>query len=398
MNDFKRIDGETFEDFFVRVGKAVENRDITWNAAADILNADTGQNYGESAYRKRYTNFIAGIKYQQSKTECASGDGLLEQIKSERRLLEQEKVKYRDERNEVSRLNREMARRESFGELLARCVKAYDPPSESLAERSRGRASFDEREMLVHLTDLHIGAGIDNATNYYDLRVAKERLSQYLQVALTVAKRHEITNARLIISGDLISGIIHLNMRLENNEGVVQQTMDAAELCSWFAASLAKELNTVRAYFVVGNHGRVNPNKESNGYGENFDNFIPFYMKAKLQNYTNIEICSNEFDDSIAMFDCLDQLVVAVHGDKDSRESVVQKLTMFIGRKPDIVFMGHRHTNGLTTVYDTKVVESGCLCGPDSFCMDKRLRNKPEQMIVVLGHTGIECLYDVKLD
>lgn len=66
--------------------------------------------------------------------------------------------------------------------------------------------------------------------------------------------------------------------------------------------------------------------------------------------------------------------------------------------KPDIVLMGHRHTNGLTTVYDTKVYESGCVDGPDNYCMDKRLKNKPEQTVLVVNDLGLDCAYDVKLD
>lgn len=88
----------------------------------------------------------------------------------------------------------------------------------------------------------------------------------------------------------------------------------------------------------------------------------------------------------------------AVHGDKDTPTGVVNSLTMMTGMKPDIVLMGHRHTNGLTTVYDTKVYESGCVDGPDNYCMDKRLKNKPEQTVLVVNDLGLDCAYDVKLD
>ena len=100
----------------------------------------------------------------------------------------------------------------------------------------------------------------------------------------------------------------------------------------------------------------------------------------------------------MANFTVRDQLIYAVHGDKDAAGSVVQTLTMMTGAKPAIVLMGHRHTNALTTVYDTKVYESGCVNGPDGYCMEKRLRNKPEQTVLVVNDQGVDCAYDIKLD
>ena len=66
------------------------------------------------------------------------------------------------------------------------------------------------------------------------------------------------------------------------------------------------------------------------------------------------------------------------------------------GMRPDLVYLGHRHTNAMTTVYDTKVIQSGCMSGSDNYCMDKRLKNKPEQTISVVTENGLECLYDMK--
>ena len=71
---------------------------------------------------------------------------------------------------------------------------------------------------------------------------------------------------------------------------------------------------------------------------------------------------------------------------------------MMFGIKPDIVLLGHRHTNGLTTVYDTKVIESGCISGTDNYATSIRKANKPEQTVSVIGSNGLICLYDIQLD
>ena len=70
---------------------------------------------------------------------------------------------------------------------------------------------------------------------------------------------------------------------------------------------------------------------------------------------------------------------------------------MIIGIKPNIILTGHRHTNALMTDYDTKVVQSGCLSGSDQYCVDKRLKNRPEQALCVISENeGLDCIYDIK--
>jgi UDP-2,3-diacylglucosamine pyrophosphatase LpxH len=174
--------------------------------------------------------------------------------------------------------------------------------------------------------------------------------------------------------------------------------MTASTYISDFASELSKIFNKVNVYSTAGNHGRCMPNKEDSLKGENLDMLIPFYMKARLQNYSNIVIHGNEVEESVAMFTVRGNLVNSCHGDKDSVSNVVQRFTMMFNAKPSVVLMGHRHTNGMTTVYNTKVIESGCVSGNDNYCLDKRLLGRPEQTVLVMNNDGIECLYDIQLD
>ena len=98
------------------------------------------------------------------------------------------------------------------------------------------------------------------------------------------------------------------------------------------------------------------------------------------------------------MFEVRGKKVYATHGDKDDVNNVVQRFTMIFGIKPDIVLMGHRHTNALTTIYDTKVIQSGCVSGSDNYCLDRRLKNRPEQTASIVNKDGLVCIYDIKVD
>lgn len=63
-----RRDYESHDDFMVRVGQMVMDGKLTWAMAADIFNKDTGNDFGECAYRKHFKSFWQGVQYQKKVT------------------------------------------------------------------------------------------------------------------------------------------------------------------------------------------------------------------------------------------------------------------------------------------------------------------------------------------
>lgn len=54
MDEFKKKDEETFDEYMIRIGQACSERKLTWRQAAELLNQATGSDYGECRYRKTY--------------------------------------------------------------------------------------------------------------------------------------------------------------------------------------------------------------------------------------------------------------------------------------------------------------------------------------------------------
>lgn len=395
MSSWPRHEGETEDQYIFRIC-AHKDEVGTWGDVASVINDTLNVQRDECCYRKAWKSF----QQMQCASEANLGDAqeILEKICEERRELEKAKVKFRDERNEVSRLLRVQARGESMRELIERCIKSYEPDGEWKHIDWYANNGNSKYSVIVHLTDVHAGAGIDNSFNQYDKGIMKDRLHQYCESVAEVSYMYGNSKCYLVLGGDLVNGAIHVNSRLENNENVINQVISVSECIAEFVAEVSRFFAEVHVYSVPGNHSRLFPAKEDNQYGEYLDKLVAYIVSAKCANMGNIEFHENTIEDSIASFTVMGNLVYAVHGDKDTVGNVVQNLTMMTGKKPSIVLMGHRHTNGLTTVYDTKVYESGCVSGPDTYCMDKRLRNKPEQTILVVGEKGVKCAYDVKLD
>ena len=308
--------------------------------------------------------------------------------------MRKEKIKLSDARVEYNRLIRQEARKESYADMVKRIICENVEPINIPVHYTLFNSSTD---LLCHLTDVHCGIEIHNWKNDFDEDILKKRIEKFTSNILDIRGMHQSENCYLVI-GEILSGIIHNNLRLQNNMDLMEQFKYVSELISAMLIRLANHFNHIYVYTTPGNHSRISPKKEEALDGENMDILLPFYLKARMQNVKNITICDNTIEPEIAMFNIRGNNVFAAHGHKDSPSNVVQNFTMMFNIKPDIVLLGHRHTNAMETVYDTKVIQSGCVSGSDAYAMSIRKTNKPEQTVSVIGDNGLICLYDIQLN
>ena len=372
--------------------RADPSDETEWADVADFIYERTGERLNRDTVRKSYGMFAL---FDSASWVRPPDDINGSSFDMKRLEAEKARVKLRDERNEIARIQRELARRESLIDVVKDAIRTEVSPLPGYVPHVHAAASND---LIVHLTDLHVGVEIDNFVNEYSVDVLYYRLSQYIEKIDEIRQRHGSENCYVLLGGDMVSGLIHCNLRLENNLDVVKQVKVASSVISGFLQHLSRMFSSVHVYSVPGNHGRVQPKKEDNLRGENFDILIPYIVGLMMGNYENVIVHDENIEPTVAMFNVRGNEVFGVHGDKDSMESVVQKMTMMFRVKPDIVLAGHRHTNGMRTVYDTRCYESGCISGPDSYCMDRRLRNNPEQTVLVVNKDGVECAYNVVLE
>lgn len=399
--DLHRLENENEEQFIFRLGSAKDSGtlDMSWEEIAAIINAefrsDESEYRSEAAYRKPYQQAKRYLDANAFKT-CKDEDSYFKELRLQKQELEKEKVKTRDERNELRRAIREEARKESYKEQILRSISEYQcsPLSYDESKQFTGILKTNN-DLIISCTDIHAGIEINNYFNKFNEEVLKYRFNQYLDKIFEVQLRHGSENAYIILS-ELVSGIIHNELRIENNQNLIEQFLSVTNYVSEFLSELSYHFNTVNVYICPGNHSRISPKKEDSLKGENIDHLALPFLEAKLQNFKNICFHKNEIEESIAMFNVRNNVVMSSHGDKDSPSNVVQRFTLLFGIRPALVYLGHRHTNGLTTIYNTKVIESGTLSGTDNYALDLRLHTRPSQTISVITEDGLDCLYDVK--
>lgn len=403
ITDLHRLENENEEQFTFRLGQAKDSGvlDLSWDEIANIINkefrTDESEYRCEAAYRKPYQQAKRYYEANVFKT-YNDEDSYFKELQVQKQELEKEKVKTRDERNELRRVIREEARKESYKEQVLRSISEYqcNPLSYDENKQFTGILKTDN-DLIISCTDIHAGIEIDNYFNKFNEDVLRDRFNQYLDKILEVQLRHGSENAFVILS-ELVSGIIHNELRIENNQNLIEQFLSVTSYIAQFLSELSYHFNTVNVYICPGNHSRISPKKEDSLKGENIDHLAIPFLEAKLQNFKNIAFNTNKIEESIAMFNVRNNVVMASHGDKDAPSNVVQKFTLLFGIRPSLVYLGHRHTNGLTTIYNTKVIESGTLSGTDNYALDLRLHSKPSQTISVITDNGLDCLYDVNFE
>lgn len=397
--DVNRKKSENESQYLWRLGQAKDSGliDIDWQGIANIMNSEFGdpdRPYSEAAWRKPYQQ--AKKFYEAGVFNDSNNEKYLKELQTQKQELEKERVKVRDERNELRRIIREAARKESYKEQFLRSISEYkcSPLSYDESKQFNGVLKSDN-DLLISCFDVHAGLNSNNFWNSFDEKVLKSRLNHYLDRIFEIQLRHGSENAYIVLS-ELVSGYIHPTLRIENNQDMIEQFLCVTNYISEFLSELCYHFNNVHAYIAPGNHGRLSPKKEENLANENMDNLVLPFLDARLQNFKNIICHKNDIEQSIAMFCIRNTKIFSSHGDKETMENAIQNLTLFTGIRPDIYLCGHRHTNAMKTVYDSKVLQAGSLSGSDSYCMDKRLKNKPEQLVAVINKDGLDCLYDIK--
>lgn len=387
-----RLENETDEEVIYRICQSKEEIG-TWSDVADILNDILGFEYTESKYRKQYQAFE---KILNANKKRLFEDDYAKSIEEKKQELYKERQRLSDERCSLNRQLREDARATANYEILLNAVRENGettlPPLENVV------VTDNEEDMIIIVSDLHMGLDVDNNFGRYNSDIAKERLNEYAKQVSVLQTSRKCQNAYVVLLGDMCNGSIHITTRLENRENTILQTQKAAEIISEFVYKLSPYFETIYVNSVAGNHSRIGL-KEDVLRDERLDDIIPWYMKAKLEHIETIQfIDSGNIDPTIGDFSVRGNEIVAVHGDYDKfGQSGVAKLTMLLRYIPDIILMGHLHHSEYTNVSDVDVVRCGSLCGAcNDYEVTKRIYGRPQQMVLTIGEKGITGFYPIR--
>lgn len=390
---------ETYEALLKECSDKVQKiTDIDWSELTSKYNL--GVHYDTL---RKSSQFITGgafvseyYKWKSSKNGGTNEDEYLKKIRLEKQEIQKEKRKLFDERLDINKRLREESRLETTIE------KIEDMLTRIGTERYVSYSpivSSSENDMIVCLSDLHIGASFYNFDGCYDSDIAKDRLTKYLAEVIDIQSTHNAENCVVMLLGDLVSGNIHKTISVTNKENVIEQVKLTCEYISDFVYELGKHFNNVELRGVSGNHSRIEE-KEDALLAERLDSLIIWFIKTMLKDMPNIVVVDENIDDTLSTFFVRDKLYYGVHGDFDATNiNSIAKLILWSKTTPYCVLCGHKHYPALSDVSGVKVVQSGSLCGSgDEYTRQKRLTGEPSQTVLVVNKDGIKCQYPIVLD
>ena len=400
--NLERKEGETENQYIWRIGQMIDAGQIdNWKTIAPILNKqlrnDETEYRDESAYRKKYQ--YAKMFYEDVFSKRES-DEYLQELEEQKIELKKERVRLQDERTNKNKNIRIEARVEQKLDYLEKIIANqgkidYKP----LRPEQRKEIQIkSDNDLIVMLSDLHIGQNFASAWGRYNLEVAKDRMEEYLNKIIEIKDRHRSENCFISLQGDMISNSIHKSIAITNRENVIEQVIEASEMVTSFIAELSKHFNHITVASVAGNHSRIDK-KEDALKDERLDTIIEWYAKRKLEAFDNIEFI-DAFDNTITSFVVRGKHYVSCHGDYDSmNQNGLAKLSMMIGYFPYCVLLGHKHFPATTEINGIKMVQSGSMPGSGyDHTIELRLSGKPSQTVLVCNKDGIECNYTVELE
>lgn len=392
ITSYKRFENESDEELIYRV---CSDKDLigSWQDVANILNELLGTEYTESKFRKQFQAFNKMLNANRGK--FTDSDEQIKEIEVQKRELERKKIQFRDERNAWQKQNYADARVE----------EKLDKLEDELT--SLGRTNFDthntisidsDNDMLIILSDLHIGQTFDSIFGKYNTDIAKDRLNQLLNEVLSIRDLHNSRKCYVSLQGDLISGNIHKSIQVTNRENVIEQVKNATELVSSFCYELSLHFENVFLSNVSGNHTRIE-RKEDAIHDERLDDIISWAVELYLKHIDNFHVLHRNIDTGIADIDIRGKSYIAVHGDYDGfNKSGVQNLCLALGFVPYAITFGHLHVCSVDETNGVKMIRGGSLAGcGDSYTIEKRLTGKPSQMVCICTNKGIKAYYPIEL-
>lgn len=391
----ERKENESYARFMRRVVAMAADKRISYTEMGDALLGEENV-YSEDNLRKQFY-MLSKVCHKLEEDADIDGEDILNEIREQKRLLEEAKVRFRDERMAYNAQNRNAARLEQRLEYLENVLT--DIGGERFQPCAMPSVNSDN-DLLVVLSDLHIGATFNSSFGEFDSDIAKRRLNDYLNEILKIGKRHNSQNVYIIVVGDVINGNIHKTIQVTNRENVIDQVKLTVDYISAFCFELTQNFANVCLADCAGNHSRID-RKEDALHDERLDSLIAWTVSKLLSHVGNFKpMLDGKLDTGIARLDIRGKQYVAVHGDFDSvSKAAVGRLAMMLGSLPYAVIMGHRHFPAVTDESGIRVIQGGSLCGAgDDYTVEKRLCGKPSQTVCVCTEKGVECIYPVIFD
>ncbi len=236
--------------------------------------------------------------------------------------------------------------------------------------------------------------------NKYDRTIAEMRVRRAFKRAIHVCRDYmagvRYTGFQLFLGGDLLSGIIHEELRESNRGTVIESILSVAPMITKGIQSLADEFGVVNVDAVVGNHGRRTQKPVAkNRAQDNFDWLVYKWVAERLGDDKRITMRvadgpdahvqvhgvkyllthGDQFKGGTGISAALAPLLLGVHR-KTKRQNA-------IGRPFRVMVMGHFHKS--IWMPEDGLIVGGSVIGYNEYAYQQNMTPEPPQCALWLN-------------
>lgn len=347
ITTYKRFENESDEELILRICQDKEQIG-SWNDVAIILNELTGNDYGESTYRKKFQAFQKMLNANRSKFVDSSAQ--LEEINEKLTELRKERIKLQTVNVERNRIDRSESRQEMYYEYIASVMECLPLPDfKPLFDNSENNLI---REYVVGLADVHYGATFVSENNEYSPTIAKERLEYLTGRLATFVEEKRASKLHIVSLGDLLQGCLRLTDLRINDSTVVKSCVEISRLIAMFLNELSVCTNIEYYHVPSANHTQTRylGSKANEIMDEDLEYLIGNYIKDLCANNKRINVHLAKEGKQYVEIPVEGYNIVAMHGHQIKNiESSIKDLSMMRRDFVEYLLLGHYHAGKTIT-------------------------------------------------
>ena len=374
----------TYLEKTIKATEEFDNKNITIQEWIKQILGDEYINYYSDEYYRRAENIFSLFvkKLNQEELDGLSFD-LIKQIKNAKEELEKEKIKLRQEKNELNEKYRYKARTEIFEDRIIDAINNLKEIKYSIPKDINiPKVSLTG---LLCIADFHAGSEYEikglygEITNKYNFEVMKDRM-WYL---LRQMEDDDIAYDNLVIAicGDLFENILRPSSLINLREPVLDTVINFTEfIANWIIEVQKQFLIPINIVTVGGNHDVQRLlNSKPLFEDENLAKLFVHILQLRLKDCPDIYI--DDYTD-VALKTIRKTNIMFVHGNEKDLEQTMDYFEHLYNVGVDEIIAGHYHspfskTVGINEVGDRTVTNIGSICGINPYAKKIRVGARP---------------------
>lgn len=415
--EYDRKPDEKFDDYAMRLYKIKDQYPkLTNDVIGFILNKESGNDWDESTYRKKFKQQMVGYNkgykvgfdegYKCCKQDIYEGDDIPDDVAGMESVTPKTHLDKMSEligdyhvaktgaRKEQRILRKYMRRATPSVMLVEQYAKALQEDAIQVEEINDVYVEDINNVVIkVLLADWHTGMTVDEKYNVFNFNTAKKRLNKLKEEIILTAKQNNSNKISITHLGDICESYsMRSNQNFDLEFNLSEQIEHAQALLYGFVKDLANKGYQITLSGIKGNHDifRTTKTKRHSLPNDNTMKVIMDNLKMVFNESDTNKITieqGNVYDDYIETIN--GTTFKYVHGENEKtrdKDKVAKHNDMTRDDSIDVLCMGHmHHYRCITRNYNKTEIWSASLQGANDFSKTKikSLANAGQTIIIV---------------